>query len=401
MALTPKQIAELPQNIVNMYADLEEFIIKDIARRIGMNGQLTSTAEQQLIVAKDLGMDIKKIEEKVAEVLKKSNNEVEQLLKESAATSIAPENELYKKAELSTFDINSPVLQEYIKAAALQTKKEFKNITGSLGFATKKNGKIVYSDIAKFYQETVDFANMQVVTGVTTRQQAVKKAVKRMTNSGLRHVDYESGYSMNVQDAINRTVRTSANQMCNQLTNHMMNKNIAKDDQYAEVSAHSSARPSHASWQGQVYKVEGSTSEYDNLYEATELGSAGGLCGANCRHSYYPFIPNISIRAYSDTDLEKYNNNETKEYNGKQYTDYEASQRQRIIERSIRQTKREILGYQSAGLEEDMKNSQIMLQQQKKEYKKFCNEMGLQQQSERTQQYGFSKSEGQKARYAK
>ncbi|NFG21976.1 phage minor capsid protein [Clostridium botulinum] len=401
MALTPEQIATLPQNIVDMYADLEEFIIKDIARRIGETGQLTTTVEQQLIVAKDLGMDIKEIEEKVADILKKSNKEVEQLLKESAATSMAPENELYKKAGLSTFDINAQELLDYIKAAALQTKKEFKNITGSLGFATKKNGKIVYSDVAKFYQETLDFANMQVVTGVTTRQQAVKRAVKRMTNSGLRYVNYDSGYSINVQDAINTTVRTSANQMCNKLTNYGMNQNIAKEDQYAEVSAHAGARPSHQNWQGRIFKVEGSTSEYDNLYEATELGSAGGLCGSNCRHSYYPFIPNISVRAYSESDLEKYNSNEIKSYNGKEYTPYEATQRQRVIERSIRQTKREILGYQSAGLEEDMKNSQIMLQQQKKEYKKFCNEMGLQQQNERTQQYGFGKSEGQKARYAK
>ncbi|NFN94468.1 hypothetical protein FDB28_10285 [Clostridium botulinum] len=251
MSLTPEQITELPQNIVNMYADLEEFIIKDIARRIGKTGQLTATAEQQLIVAKDLGMDIKEIEEKVADILKKSNKEVEQLLKESAATSMAPENELYKKAGLSTFDINAPILQDYIKAAALQTKKEFKNITGSLGFATKKNGKIVYSDVAKFYQETLDFANMQVVTGVTTRQQAVKRAVKRMTNSGLRYVNYDSGYSINVQDAINTAVRTSSNQMCNKLTMYMAEQNGVE---LFETSAHAGQRPSHSEWAGQVFK---------------------------------------------------------------------------------------------------------------------------------------------------
>ncbi|NFU00443.1 hypothetical protein FDF59_15855 [Clostridium botulinum] len=183
MALTPDQIAKLPQNIVNMYAYLEEFIIQDIARRISNSGQLTATTEQQLMIAKDLGIDIKEIEEKVADILKKSQKEVDKLFQEAAATSMAPENELYKKARMATFDINDSELQAYITAASLQTKKEFRNITGSLGFATKKNGKIVYSDIAKFYQETVDFANMQVVTGVTTRQQAVKRAVRRMTNS--------------------------------------------------------------------------------------------------------------------------------------------------------------------------------------------------------------------------
>lgn len=401
MALTPEQLADLPQNIVSMYADLEEFILKDIARRIGKTGTITDTAEQQIETLKGLGLNQKEIEDKISKILKESTKEVDELFKETASTSLAPENKLYEKAGLSTFDINSPILQSYIKAAALQTKKEFKNITGSLGFATKKNGKIVYSDIAKFYQETIDFANMQVVTGATTRQEAVKRAVKRMTDSGLRFVDYHSGYSINVQDAINMCVRTSANQMCTKLTNHCFNENVPMKEQYVEVTAHRGARPSHAEWQGKVYKVNGRTSEYPNLEEATGLGTVEGLCGANCRHSYYPFIPGISVNAYTESDLERYNSDKKKTYNGKEYTEYEATKRQRVIERSIRQTKREILAYKEAGLEEDMKNSQILLQQQRKEYKKFCNEMGLQQEDNRTQQYGFGRSEGQKARYAK
>lgn len=401
MALTPEQLADLPQSIVNMYADLEEFILKDIARRIGKSGVITDTAEQQIETLKGLGLNQKEIEDKISEILKESIKEVDELFKETASTSMGAENKIYEKAGLKTYNINSPILQSYIKAVSLQTKKEFKNITGSLGFATKKNGKIVYSDIAKFYQETIDFANMQVVTGATTRQEAVKRAVKRMTDSGLRFVDYNSGYSINVQDAINMCVRTSANQMCTKLTNHCFNENVPMKEQYVEVTAHRGARPSHAEWQGKVYKVNGRTSEYPNLEEATGLGTAEGLCGANCRHSYYPFIPGISVNAYTESDLEKYNSSKEKTYNGKGYTEYEAIKRQRVIERSIRQTKREILAYKEAGLEEDMKNSQILLQQQRKEYKKFCNEMGLQQEDNRTQQYGFGRSEGQKARYAK
>lgn len=90
----------------------------------------------------------------------------------------------------------------------------------------------------------------------------------------------------------------------------------------------------------------------------------------------------------------------TKEYNGKQYTSYEASQRQREIERSIRKTKREILAYKSAGLKDDLVNSQIKLQRQIEEYSKFSKSMGLREKKERLQQYGFGRSDAQKARYA-
>ena len=30
-----------------------------------------------------------------------------------------------------------------------------------------------------------------------------------------------------------------------------------------------------------------------------------GLCGANCRHSYSPFIPGISVRTYTDEELDE------------------------------------------------------------------------------------------------
>ena len=57
MALTPEQLKNIPENIVKLYRDLEEFIIDDIARRISKAGEVTSTAKWQLERAKDLSMD--------------------------------------------------------------------------------------------------------------------------------------------------------------------------------------------------------------------------------------------------------------------------------------------------------------------------------------------------------
>ncbi|NFU00442.1 hypothetical protein FDF59_15850 [Clostridium botulinum] len=56
---------------------------------------------------------------------------------------------------------------------------------------------------------------------------------------------------MNVQDVINRTVRTSANQMCNKLTMYMAEQNGVE---LFETSAHAGQRPSHSEWAGQVFK---------------------------------------------------------------------------------------------------------------------------------------------------
>ena len=42
MALTPEQLKNIPENIVKLYRDLEEFIIDDIARRISKAGEVTA-----------------------------------------------------------------------------------------------------------------------------------------------------------------------------------------------------------------------------------------------------------------------------------------------------------------------------------------------------------------------
>ena len=41
MALTPQQLQNIPENIIQLYRNLEEFIIDDIARRIAKTGELT------------------------------------------------------------------------------------------------------------------------------------------------------------------------------------------------------------------------------------------------------------------------------------------------------------------------------------------------------------------------
>ena len=61
------------------------------------------------------------------------------------------------------------------------------------------------------------------------------------------------------------------------------------------------------------------------------LGDVAGLCGANCYHDYLPFIPGVSVRTYTDEQLQEMivEENTPKEYYGKQYTTYEALQEQR------------------------------------------------------------------------
>lgn len=392
--LRPEELDNIPNTFIELFSELESFVIQDIARRLKKTGEITSTAEWQKERAKLIG--IRNVEAKISEILKLADKQIESLFPEVALTSIKAENEIYKAAGLKPRDFNkTKEFQDYIKAAIKMTKGDMENITQSLGFAEMQNGKRVYNDIAKFYQRELNVANIKITSGVSDYNTAIKEAVKKLSKSGLRYVDFENGWSNNLDVAVRRAVLTSVHKMTQEMTNFNIERIIPnEDDRYVEVTAHFPCRPQHLDFQGRVFKLVGSTAEYPNLAESTDLGSVTGLKGANCRHDYYPFIPGVSVRTYSDEQLKEMEkkSKETFSYKGKEYTPYEATQQQRKIETAMRQTKRELIGYKETGLEEDFKIASVKLQQQRNEYKQFSKVAELRQKNERSQVVGFNSS---------
>lgn len=398
--LTPEQLANIPNNIVALYEQLETFIIEDFARRVAKTGRITSTAQWIAERANEIGVSTKFIESEVARILGLSIEELKATLEESASVSLATENKIYEAAGLTSVKIKgNSILENYIEAAIKQTKGELKNITNSLGFAVMENGKVKYKPIAKFYQDTLNLAQMKVSTGVQDYNSAIKEAIKKMTDSGLRYVDYDNGWSNHVDVAVRRSILTATNQMSqniNDKTIEDLNLDIV------EVTAHSGARDkgtghkNHKSWQGKWYSLSGKSKEYPSLKKVTGYGTGEGLGGYNCRHQYHGVIPGISSPTYTENQLKNIDPKPFR-YKGKTYTAYEANQYQRKMETAMRDTKRQLIAYKAAGLDDEFKQASILLQQQKKEYKEFSNVAGLRIKNERSQVVGFDKSISQKA----
>lgn len=404
--LTPEELGALPNSVIEIYQELEDFIIKDIARRINKAGKITDTAKWQLERATEFGMAKETIEKKIAEILNKSQKEIEKLFTEAATLSTERDAVLYEQAKLTPLHIStSEELKAYLDAAIVQTKGELRNITQSLGFVSKgANGKLINKQLTKFYQDILDFTQFQIASGVADYQTSIRNAIKQIAQSGARVINYESGWVNRLDVAVRRAALTGVNQMNGNMTNFSIKELGAK---YVEVTAHAGARvggntpySDHSKWQGKVYKLKGSEPGYPNFSESTGYGLDGsGLMGWNCRHSFYPFFPGISERAYTDKELE---NIEPKlfSYKGREYTYYEATQRQRLIERNIRATKRELIGYDAVGDKEAFTQASIKLQQQKKEYNDFSKAAGIRKKKERQQVLGYNKSKAQKAVWA-
>ena len=396
--LTPKQLKEIPESFVSQIQELEDYIIADIARRIGKEGELTDTAIMQLNKALALGADINEMERIIRKVTGAALSDIDRVIREAIGESVNADNAIYKSAGYNPINFQkSPELMELLEAGIRQTKGEFASLTASMGFASMVGGKVHFQTIASFYQNAMNMAAMQVTTGALDIDSAVRYAVKKMADSGIRYVDYASGHVNRVDVAVRRAITSGINQLNLRLTDKIMEELGAE---YVEVTAHSGARPDHKTWQGKVYHVGGSKDGYLDFVSSTGYGTGPGLGGWNCRHSYFPFFPEISVRAYTDEQLKNIDNPPFT-YEGKRYTHYEATQRQRELETAMRKTKREIIAYDAAGLKNDFTAASIRLNVQKEAYKAFSEAAGLPMQLIRAEQYGFGKSISQKAAWAR
>lgn len=402
--LTPEQYDKIADHLTGLFQDLEAFIIQDFVRRVTTAGTITETARYQIIKAEQMGLSTQAIKEALQQALNISNEEIDHLFKEWGLEAIRVENGIASQAGIDPVTLEThPEFGQIIDSAIDQTKGELVNMTGTLGFAQKINGKIVFTELSQYFQKEMDFVQMQVQSGVLDYNSAIRQSVKRMADSGLRTVDYASGWSNHLDVAVRRATLTGANQMSGNLTDALGEEMACN---FVEVTAHAGARntgsgpANHASWQGKVYARKGETKEYPNLAKVTGYGTGAGLKGWNCRHDYNNFWPGYSERTWTDEELANIDPPPFS-YKGKEYDYYAANQRQRAIERAIRKTKRELIGYDAAGDKEAFTAASIKLQRQRQEYQSFSKTANLRQKPERHQVYRFDRKTGQKATQAR
>ncbi len=376
---TSSEIEGIPVNLVKIFNDIENRVMSRIVEALSINGSnITRAIDWQLYRLYELGKCKKDIKEEIQKSLKLSDEEIDRVFSDVIKAGYARDDTLYKAMGQSIIPYEkNRELQQLVSAVNMQAKEDCRNITDSLGFSVKQlNGTLTFKPIAKYYQDTLDGGLMEIATGITDYNTVLKRVVSEMTNSGLRSVDYASGWSNRVDVAARRALMTGFNQVVAKV-----NEDNAKSlgTEYFEVSYHGGARPTHQVWQGRVYKK-------DQLVSVCGLGDVTGLCGANCYHSYSPFFPGVSQRTYTDEELEKMNKEENtpKEYKGKMYTTYEALQKQRRLETTMRAQRHKIKLLESGGADEDdILTAKVRYNGTSDEYVKFSKAMGLPQQRQR------------------
>lgn len=368
----------MSRQIEKHFSDLEIRIMEDIVRRIRQTGKITSTADWQINRPRILGYSSEDIEQMLKEALDKSYPEMFELYDKVIDWEYVRNKEVYEQvnAEFIPYEENEE-LQQITEALIRQSSEELKNITNSLGFYLDYGtGKPVLTPLAQVYQKYLDAACMDIVSGAFDYNSVLRRVVTQLTNSGLRQIDYASGRANRIDVAARRAVMTGVSQLSGKISEMNAEK---FGTEHFEVEWHAGARPTHAVWQGRIYSKE-------ELTTVCGLGSVTGLLGANCYHMYYPFVPGISVRNWTDEWLEEQNRKENTPitFNGKEYTLYEAKQRQRQMETCMRAQREKVDLLKKGGADpDDTMIARAKYQGQLNEYSRFCKKMGLTEERER------------------
>lgn len=377
--LTPEQLQNLPQELTDLYDQLSEFILRDIARRIAKGAEITDTAEYQLYRAKSLGLSTDEIAAKIAEINGSSASEINRLIREAAAQSDEFDRKMLgvDKGAAVPLEENAQ-LQKLISAQIAETAGKCENLTNTMGFADHDFlGRVYYLSMTDMYRREMDSAHMKVVTGATDYMTAIRQACNKLAASGVRTIDYESGRSDRIEVAARRAILTSVAHVTHRIS-EQNGEELGADGW--EMSAHSGSRPSHAVYQGRQYTQE----QYERIIKPL-------ISEPNCRHDVFPIILGVSEPTYTEEELQNIDQPPFT-YEGRTYTAYEASQQMRKMERAMRKQKDRCIVADAAGDEEAFATASIRLNRQKYIYEDFCKAADSYTEYERTYVTGFNRS---------
>jgi hypothetical protein len=157
-----------------------------------------------------------------------------------------------------------------------------------------------------------------------TRRQLTQELMTAYSKEGITGVRYSDGRMMKLDSYAEMVARSQTGNAARQAT---MNRLQEYGMDLVVISQHYPVSPLCEDWQGRVYSISGT----DPNYPALETAISGGLYHSNCKHSQSGYSRGDKIP-------------EAREEVGKKENErrYEATQRQRQIERKIRQYKREV-----------------------------------------------------------
>lgn len=387
--LSPDYLLRISEGAEDIAEQLHTEIIRRMVYRVmlrigrGEDYLFTSTDKLHIQTLQEAGYLLEDIQKEIAKYTKLQQQEIAEAMEDAGVKALEYDDKIYRDVGLSPIPLTqSPQLVRIMQRNYEATIGEWNNFTRTMAETAQRD-----------YLYYLDKAYNLVSTGAMSYTEAVKDVINNISSDGVK-VKYATGHEDAIETATLRAIRTGISQATAQIQIKRMDE---MNVDLVITSSHLGARPSHQVWQGQIFSRSG-LSNYPDFIESTGYGSITGLCGINCRHSFSPYFEGM------DNPFEQYDSEE----NRKQY---EKEQRQRVLERRIRKSKRETMGLKESvnnckddklkfALDMDYQRKSVLLAKQNKAYREYCERNNLKPLSDRIQIAKWDREQAAAARGA-
>lgn len=353
--MTPQKVADISEPIEQLYSDLTDELLINIARHLSKS-TATWSALHEIETLEEMGQLTQENIEIINTYVAKMPEEIKKAMNESRLEALGEiENKLQRAADNGY--LTKPVTDstvDVVQALSNQAAEQLNLVNQTMlntSLQQYQNGiyefrqemqnaaprTIESVDDLQIAQNEINIAAGKTVTGTETRYNAMRKAISNLNKAGIVGYYDRANRAWTAEAYVNMDIRTTVH---NTYIQSVQTRQQDYGSDVFQVSAHAGARPLCYPYQGKLYSWgasggtirlgDGKTYRFEPIGE-TSYGEPAGLFGINCGHVPYPMIAGVSEPVKEDI--------QSKEENDKQYQD---SQKQRALERQIRYAKRNV-----------------------------------------------------------
>ena len=398
--LTRQQANNLSDNLVGIMTEIEDELLRKIAAQIARDNDISDTSKWRMRQLARMGQLDKEALRLIKSYSRIQSEVLYDTLMNAALTEIGYVDAGMREAAakgLISGDMTIPAdrtAENALKAYYKQAQSDLNMVNTVMGYQATAAYTGAINNIYYAVHKDLDTGTAKVVMGDESLQSAIRQTIHNLSRNGIpafvdrggHHWSPEAYVRMDLRTTVGNTARAAQWSRCDNYGVSLI-----------AVDSHPGARPKCAPYQGRIFSRDGSSGTttdgsgrkitYSPL-SSTSYGEPDGLFGINCGHSCYPFIPGVNFQRYFPYDPEE------------NATRYKEFQTQRALEREIRASKRECMMLQATGDKEGYEKAALRLRTQREKYRVYSNEHGLSMHNDRTQVYGFDRSQSMKAVWA-
>lgn len=326
--ITPNSMGKDANKITNLYAKLEQqifyLIIDNLQDNSFGNIDTSNVLQWQQNQLNKLNGVVSQAVDIVADNNPAIEAELKHLIKDNGQQIVNEIDSTLSKQTNKTVPVSQEV-SDMVGSYLQTTFSEFNKVINS----TLLSRNVGNNATGKVYQDIINKATAETISGLKTHERAVNDAVYKWIDAGLPSaLTNKAGSQIPIDSYARMVVNSAAHKTFNDLRLKRMEDYGTK---LALMSSHAASRPACAPIQGKVVNLVPETSpdydsEYDSIYNH-DYGKPGGTQGINCSHILFPYH-----KGWNTNNQPQYDPDKAIE-NG------EVQQKQRGYERNVRRYK--------------------------------------------------------------